>query len=89
MKRQRNPQKQKHKGDTSWEGEQERREIQRERERVSAEVWEYIGTVGVKFGRVQRYIYLNGEEILRCFLYRNIYSFWDVKQRIRYSNFIN
>lgn len=40
MERQRNPQEKKHRrdteGDTSWEGEQERRK--RERERVSAEV---------------------------------------------------
>lgn len=40
MERQRNPQKEKHRrdteGDTSWEGEQERRE--RGRERVSAQV---------------------------------------------------
>lgn len=72
MERQRNPQKEKHRrdteGDTSWEGEQEKRKREREGECRGGEC---IGTVGVKFRRAERYIYLNGEGNIRCFLYRN------------------
>lgn len=72
MERQRNPQKKKHRRDRGRHilGGRAREEKERERE-GECRGGECIGTVGVKFRRAERYIYLNGEGNIRCFLYRN------------------